>query len=149
MVGDEGSSQTTRIVVEPPKNGRKKKINSPLISDYSTVIKYSSDRCLVGQPTLFVFRLTVRLYSSNLWVSPYTPYQQKLFDLICSKHELEGFNFQQISDWFNEQNFTTPRGKTFTQGHVWSIYKKKKKSIQRFSRVFSPVITDIGIQVGE
>ena len=37
MVGDEGSSKTTRIVVEPPKSGRKVKINSPLISNYSTV----------------------------------------------------------------------------------------------------------------
>ena len=148
MVGDEGSSKTTRIVVEPPKSGRKLKINSPLISNYSTVVKYSSNRCSVGQPKLFVFRLTVRLYSSNLWVSPYTPYQQKIYDLTCLKHEQEGLNFQQISDWLNNQNYLTPRGKTFTQSHVWSIYTKKKKSIERFSRMFTPIITDIGIQVG-
>ena len=92
--------------------------------------------------------LSVELKSSYLWSLPYSTYQRKIFDLTCSKHELEGYNFQQISDWFNEQNFTTPRGKIFTQSHVWSIYTKKKRSIQRFSRMFDHVITDIGIHVG-
>ena len=94
------------------------------------------------------FCLSVELKSSFLWTPTYTNHQQKLFDLTCSKHETEGLNFQQISDWFNDHNYITTRGKVFTQGHVWSIYKKKKKSNERFSRMFTPVITDIGIQVG-
>jgi len=90
----------------------------------------------------------VELKSSFLWTPTYTIQQQKLFDLTCLKHETEGWNFQQISEWFNDNNYTTTRGKTFTQSIVWSIYKKKKRSIERFSRMFHPVITDIGIQVG-
>jgi hypothetical protein len=96
----------------------------------------------------YTIRLSVDLKSSYLWSPPYSTYQQKLFDITCLKHETEGYNFKQISDWFNEQNYMTPRGKTFTEGHVWSIYTKKKRSIQRFSREFDHVITDIGIHVG-
>jgi len=119
-----------------------------IILNYSTVINYSSNEVQSDYTKSGSFRLSVELKSSFLWTPPYTTYQQKIFDLTCSKHELEGLNFQQISDWFNEQNLSTPRGKIFTQSHVWSIYMKKKRSIQRFSRMFVPVITDIGIHVG-
>ena len=54
-------------------------------------------------------------------------------------------NFQQISDWLVENNYKTPRGKTFTQGHVWSIYKKKQRSITRFSREFEHEITEMKV----
>ena len=57
----------------------------------------------------------------------------------------EGWNFKQISDWLVENNYKTPRGKVFTQPHVWSIYKKKIKSITRFSREFDHVITDMKV----
>lgn len=95
----------------------------------------------------YSIRLDVELKSSYLWTPPYSTYQQKLFDITSKKHENEGLNFKQISDWFNEQNYTTPRGKTFTEGHVWSIYTKKKRSIQRFTRTFDHVITDMRIQM--
>ncbi len=122
----------------------KKRIEKP----YSTVVKYSSDRGSFGSPKSFVFRLSVRLFSSDFWVPPYTPYQHEVFGIIKEKHETEGWNFKQISDWLNEQNYTTPRGKVFRQNHVWSIYKKKKRSIERCSREFIPEIKTMSIQVG-
>jgi hypothetical protein len=78
--------------------------------------------------------MVLRVTSSNLWISPYSNHQQKLFDIIKKKHEDEGLNFVQISDWLNEHDYETPRGKVFTQGHVWSIYTKKMRSEKRFSR---------------
>ena len=141
--GNEGR-EPTRVTVTPPKSGRKQKNQNEPFRDYSTVIEFPSTEVHYN----YSITLSVELKSSYLWSPPYSTYQQKIFDLTCSKHELEGYNFQQISDWFNQQNYTTPRGKTFTQSHVWSIYTKKKRSIQRFTRTFDHIITDIGIHVG-
>lgn len=87
--------------------------------------------------------MSVEFVSSNLWTSPYTPYQQELFDLIHSFHHQDGWNFKQISDWLNANGYVTPRGYRFRQNHVWSIYTKKMKSNERFGREWSPVITDV------
>jgi hypothetical protein len=62
-------------------------------------------------------------------------------------HEVEGWSFQQISDWLIDNNYLTPRGKFFTHKHVWSIYMKKIRSIQRFSRVYENKITDMRVDV--
>ena len=70
-----------------------------------------------------------------------------LFDFIRSKHEDEGWNFKKISDWLVENNYSTPRGKVFTQSHVWSMYTKKKRSIERFSRKIDPKVISTGIDV--
>ena len=89
--------------------------------------------------------MSVDLVSSNLWVSAYSPYQQELFDIITKFHEKDNLNFKQISDWLIENGYKTPRGKTFTHSHCWSIYNKKNKSIDRFNREFDTTITDIKI----
>ncbi len=91
--------------------------------------------------------LTVELVCSNLWVSPYSLHQQELFDIISKFHEQDGWNFKQISDYLNENGYKTPRGKVFKENHVWSIYIKKQKSIQRFSREYDHVITDMKVDV--
>ena len=135
--------EPTRVIVTPPKSGRKPKNQNEPVRDYSTVVETPPTE---GFNNLSI-RLSVVLKSSNLWSPPYTTYQQKLFDITCKKHEKEGLNFKQISDWFNEQNYTTPRGRTFTERHVWSIYTKKKRSIQRFTRTFDHVITDMSVHM--
>lgn len=137
------SREPTRVTITPPKSGRKKKNQNEPFRDYSTVVETPSLEGLYD----YSIRLDVELKSSYLWTPPYSSYQQKLFDITSKKHENEGLNFKQISDWFNEQNYTTPRGKTFTEGHVWSIYTKKKRSIQQFTRTFDHVITDMRIQL--
>jgi hypothetical protein len=91
--------------------------------------------------------MKVELVSSNLWTSPYSTYQLELYSIICKRHDDEGWNFKQISDWLNENGYLTPRGKVFGESHVWSIYMKKKRSIQRFSREYNPIITDMKVDV--
>ncbi|MCX6190619.1 MAG: hypothetical protein NTW54_13685, partial [Bacteroidetes bacterium] len=91
--------------------------------------------------------LTVQLTSSNLWMSPYSSHQTELFQLIKTQHEDGGKNFKQISDWLNDHNYKTTRGKVFTQSHVWSMYTKKTKSNERFGREFVPNFKSISIDV--
>ena len=91
--------------------------------------------------------LTVQLTSSNLWMSPYSSHQTELYHIIKTQHEDGGKNFKQISDWFNDNGYKTTRGKVFTQGHVWSMYKKKTKSNERFGREFVPQFKSISIDV--
>ena len=62
--------------------------------------------------------------------------------MIRSQHEEQGKNFVEICNYLVSNGYKSPQGKDLTKSHVWSIYKKKKKSIQRFSRVFDPVIIE-------
>ena len=78
--------------------------------------------------------MIIRVSSPNLWLSPYSEYQQKLFDIIKEQHEDKKMNFVQISKWMNDNNYLTPRGKVFSQQLAWSMYTKKQRSIKRFSR---------------
>ena len=89
--------------------------------------------------------VNVRLTSSNLWLSPYSEYQQKLFDIISDFHEKDGWSFKKISNWLVEHNYKTPRNRTFTLQHTWSIYSKKKKSIERFKRKYEPIIKEVKV----
>ena len=70
-----------------------------------------------------IFHLKVR--ASHLWVAPYNEYQHFLFETITNFRE-KGWNFQQIADWLNENDYPTVRGKTFRNNHVHSIVKKKR-----------------------
>jgi hypothetical protein len=91
--------------------------------------------------------MVVVVTSPNLWISPYSEYQQTLFGIIQHKHEEEGLNFVQISDWLNENHFKTPRGKVFNQSLAWSMYTKKMRSLKRFSRENELKIKSSGIDV--
>lgn len=95
----------------------------------------------------FYLSMVIRVTSSNLWLSPYNDYQQKLFDIIREQHEDRKMNFVQISNWMNENNYLTPRGKVFSQQHCWSIYTKKKRSLNRFSRSFEPEIINSKVDI--
>jgi site-specific DNA recombinase len=155
MIGDEGSSQTTRMEIVPPTRGRKPKNQTNLISNYSTVINGVSNGGISNHRSKVQnydpikghsLRLSVVLRLSNLWTSHYSPYQQELFNIITNLHN-QGWNFKVISDWFNDNGYSTPRGKVFKENIVWSIYTKKNRSITRFSREYDPIINDIGIDV--
>jgi hypothetical protein len=124
---------------------------------YSTVVK-SSTTCTNMSTKVpnhpedsnqkgYFLTMVLEITSPNLWMSPYSDHQQTLFGIIQHKHEVEGMNFVQISDWLNENHFKTPRGKVFTQSHVWSIYTKKKRSIQRFSRENETQVVSTGIDI--
>ena len=98
-------------------------------------------------PKGYSLRLNVQLVSSNLWTSTYSPHQQRIFEIIKRLHEGDGWNFVQISSWLNDNGYLSPRGKVFRQNHVWSIYEKKNRSIQRFSREYPHKITDMKVDV--
>jgi hypothetical protein len=115
--------------------------------NYSTVTDYSSTTPEDSNSKGYSLRLSVQLKSSNLWTPPYSNYQQELFDIITKFHEVDGWNFKQISDWLVENNYLTPRGTTFNQSKCWSIYKKKNRSINRFTREFDHTITNMDIDV--
>lgn len=133
---------TVAQLVKLPIALRSSKPNSG--HDYSTVIKGSTN---ILQGKGYSLRLSVQLVSPNLWVPPYTNYQQELFDIITKFHEVDGWNFKMISDWLVKNNYLTPRGTIFNQPKCWSIYKKKKRSVSRFTRSFNHTITGMSIDV--
>jgi hypothetical protein len=141
--GNEGQ-ELTRVMITPPKSGRKSLKPNSTLSYYSTVVNYHTN---ILQGKGYSLHLSVRVISSNLWVPPYTNYQQELFDIISKFHEVDGWNFKMISDWLVENKYLTPRGTIFNQPKCWSIYKKKKRSVSRFTRSFNHTITGMSIDV--
>jgi hypothetical protein len=117
--------------------------NLPLV-----IINDKSDKIqIIDYQKGYFLTMVLVITSPNLWISPYSEYQQTLFGMIQHKHEVEGMNFVQISDWLNENHFKTPRGKVFNQSLAWSMYTKKMRSIQRFSRENELKIKSTGIDV--
>lgn len=60
---------------------------------------------------------------------------------------IEGWSYNKISQWFNDNNISTPRGKKFIPASVHSIVKKKRISDERFGRTFPLVINEADINV--
>ncbi|MCX6232312.1 MAG: hypothetical protein NTZ33_12310 [Bacteroidetes bacterium] len=90
--------------------------------------------------------LSVDYYSATLWHSPYTDYQQFLYDTIDKMHN-EGSSYIKIAAWMNQNNYLTPRNAVFKPNHAWSIHMKKKRSLKRFSRTYEPIISDMSIDI--
>jgi len=66
----------------------------------------------------------LKLRASHLLVAPYSDYQEFLYQTI-SKHLEMGWNYQQSTDWLNDNGYTTPRGKRFGNAHTHSIVKNQ------------------------
>ena len=79
----------------------------------------------------FSFDVTCR--SPALWIAKYNEYQEFLHHTISNLRK-DGFNFQQIADWLNENGYSTVRGKTFRSPHVHSIVKKKRIRDERIRK---------------
>ena len=74
--------------------------------------------------------------ANHLWgANKYNEYQSHLYELITIKLD-DGWNYQQIADWLNENNYTTPRGKKFRNAHAHSIVKKKKIRDERILKKY-------------
>ena len=118
--------------------------------NYSTVVEHSS---LVSNSNnnlknrSYYLTMEVRITSSNLWLPRYSDYQMELFSIISDLYENQNMTFKQISDYLIDNGYKTPRGNQFTYNHTWSVYTKKNRSDQRFSRVFQPDIIDMGIDI--
>jgi hypothetical protein len=92
----------------------------------------------------FTFEVEVRI--SNLWVSPYSSYQQFLYETIC-KFRKKGWNYQEIADWFNSNDYTTARGKRFFNSSCQSIVKKKHLRDARLSKRHLWKLSDFALRL--
>ncbi|MBI00871.1 MAG: hypothetical protein CL783_00100 [Chloroflexi bacterium] len=105
---------------------------------------YGSKKPSNPNTTDVFFTFTVTCRFSNLWVAPYSEYQQFLYDTIC-KYREKGWNYQEIADWFNANNYPTPRGKKFFNSFAQSIVKKKKLRDARLSKRHPWTMSDFAI----
>ena len=91
----------------------------------------------------FTFEVEVRI--SNLWVAPYSPYQQFLYDTICGFRK-DGWNYQEVADWFNSNDYKTTRGKMFHGSHAHSIVKKKNLRDARLNKNYPPKLSNFALR---
>ena len=87
-------------------------------------------------PSKINIRFSVSITTTKLWESNYSKYQQYLFNRICGYKEdfLTPIGYRKISQIFNEEGLKTPRGSTFKNNHVHSIYMKGKIREERINR---------------
>ena len=116
--------------------------------DYSTVtdLHQPSYQNEYSEGLRYFLALSIEFNVTDLWIPHYSQHQQYLFDTI-TQFRAAGWSYIKISNWFNEQNILTPRGKQFIPPSVFSIIKKKKISIERFSRTFQPTISHADIKI--
>jgi hypothetical protein len=83
-----------------------------------------------------------------LWESNYSEYQLYLFNRICEYKEgfVTPIGYRKISQIFNEEGLKTPRGTSFTNSKVHSIYKKGKIREERINREDIVEIGDVFIE---
>ena len=112
------------------------------------MIKYDPPTILTkdSNANRYFLTLSIEINIADLWVSHYSEHQQYLYDTII-KFRDQGWSFIKISQWFNDNNILTPRGKQFIPPSVFSIVKKKRISNDRFNRSFTPTINDADINV--
>ena len=94
----------------------------------------------------YFLTLSIEINIADLWVSHYSEHQQYLYDTIV-KFRDQGWSFIKISQWFNDNNILTPRGKQFIPPSVISIVKKKRIINERFNRTFPSKINDADINI--
>ena len=117
-----------------------------LRQSYSTVMECDPLTVLAKDTNLYFLTLGLEINVADLWVSHYSDHQQYLFETI-TKFRVEGWSYLKISQWFNDNNILTPRGKKFVPPSVHSIVKKKRISDERFGRTFPVVINEADINV--
>ena len=101
------------------------------------------NQTLQNTETYLTFVLSVRV--THLWVAPYTQYQQFLFVTISDLRE-KGWNYRQIADWLNLNEYKTPRGKRFHGSHAHSIVKKKRVREVRLTRRYEPKLSNFALR---
>ena len=103
----------------------------------------SNNQSYTDTEVFLTFRLSVR--ASHLWTAPYSEYQQFLYDTISEFRQKE-WNYTQIANWLNENNYKTPRGKKFQGSHAHSIVKKKRIREVRLTQRYPPKLSNFGIR---
>ena len=85
------------------------------------------------------------LTSPSFWVSPYSDYQEFL-SLTIRRFREDDMTYRQISKWFNDEGYKTPRGKRFSGNHVFSIQKKKRIRDERIFREIKPELKNLDLR---
>ena len=88
---------------------------------------------------------TLKLRATHLLSSPYSDYQQFLYNTITDYLD-KGWNYKQIADWLNDNGYKTTRGKKFRNNHTHSIVNKKRIRDVRLSRTYKPKLTDFSLR---
>lgn len=102
---------------QPKTEGQTKKGKCPL----TDLLHHGGINSLGGIIPAFEFEVT--MWSPNLWIPPYSPYQQRLFNQILI-YRNQGKTFKEISVYFNQLGMTSNRGSRFTPPLVHALYKK-------------------------
>ena len=102
-----------------------------------------SDQTLQNTETYLTFVLSVRV--THLWVASYSEYQQFLYVTINDLRE-KGWNYRQIADWLNQNDYKTSRGKMFHGSHAHSIVKKKKTREVRLTQRYPPKLSNFALR---
>ena len=100
----------------------------------------------LDNPNVQVFlSFTVKITASHLKKIRYSPYQQKLWEIIKEKHD-SGMGYRRISYWLNKHGYKTPRGHEFKNTHVFSILKKKRTADERMEKRFKEKIENLKLK---
>ena len=100
----------------------------------------------LDNPNVQVFlSFTVKITASHLKKIRYSPYQQKLWEIIKEKHD-SGMGYRRISYWLNKHGYKTPRGHSFKSGHVYSILKKRRLRDEKYSQAPKIEIRDVSLK---
>jgi len=62
---------------------------------------------LAKDTNLYFLTLRLEINVADLWVSHYSDHQQYLFETI-TKSRTDGWSYNKISQWFNDNNILTP-----------------------------------------
>ncbi|NVJ45991.1 MAG: hypothetical protein HWE07_02655, partial [Cytophagia bacterium] len=83
-----------------------------------------------------IISFCISVETTRLWESNYSEYQTELFDKIRGLKEdiLTPLGYRLISKKLNEEGYLTPEGNRFTNSHVFSIYQKGLKRLERVNR---------------
>ena len=85
---------------------------------------------------------TISKKSRDLTQDKFTQYQNKLYETICQKREIEGLTFPQIADYLNKCGYKTVRKTKWNNPKVHSVYTKRKKRLGIRNEKSLPEITD-------
>ena len=88
---------------------------------------------------------TIQISQTNLNYYPkYNSHQKFLYEKCLELHK-SGLGYSKISNWFNERDIKTKTGSEFKCNYVYSILKKGMVRYERNTRIFKPIIKDLGI----
>jgi len=87
-------------------------------------------------PGLILVYFSLSITSTKLWESNYSDYQEKLYNRIKGyiENSVTPIGYRRISKIFNEEGLNTPRGTSFSNSKVHSMYKKGLIREERMNR---------------